>query len=68
MPSYREREPKPGIAQARTDGPITPICDDLFLFRLRQHFLAGCRELVAGFGKAGDDPSAAGYLPLQYFS
>jgi hypothetical protein len=28
-----EREPKPDISQARTDGPITPICDDLFLLR-----------------------------------
>jgi hypothetical protein len=28
-----EREPKPGISQARQNGPITPICDDLFVLR-----------------------------------
>src|SRR5882757_8163038 len=33
--AYREREPKPGISQARQNGPIAPICDDLFL-------LSGC--------------------------
>jgi hypothetical protein len=30
--AYGEREPKPGISQARQNGPITPICDDFISF------------------------------------